>query len=81
MTRSEIEDVLRRELYGIAPDIALEDIDRGGDLREEFDIDSMDFLKLVTALGQQFSLEMPEADYPQMDSFDNLLAYLAAKAV
>ena len=79
MTQHDAETALAEELYKIAPDVALEDIDRGADLREEFDIDSMDFLRLVTALGERFGLPMPEADYPQMDSFDNLARYLAAK--
>ena len=79
MNRDDIEQLLTAELARIAPDIALDDIDRGEDLREEFDIDSIDFLNLVTALAKRFGLEMPEADYPQMDSFDHLLDYLAKK--
>ncbi len=71
------EAVLAEELKKIAPDIDLDDVDRDGDLREEFDIDSMDFLTLVTALGKRMGLEMPEADYGQMGSFNDLAAYLA----
>ncbi|MDI3338094.1 acyl carrier protein [Defluviimonas aestuarii] len=80
MTQEEIETALIAELSRIAPDIDLEDVDRGHDLREEFDIDSIDFLNLVTALGKRFGLDMPEADYPQMDTFDHLHAYLVAKS-
>jgi len=76
MTLPDIETALAEELYRIAPDIPLGDIDRTGDLREEFDIDSMDFLKLVTALGKRFDLPMPESDYQRMDSFESLTAYL-----
>ena len=79
MTRSDIENALAEELYKIAPDVPLDDIEKDGDLREEFDIDSMDFLKLVAALGKRFDLPMPEADYDQMESFDALAAYLDAK--
>jgi acyl carrier protein len=74
-----IETALSEELHRIAPDIGLEDIDRTQDLREEFDIDSMDFLTLVTALGKRFDLDMPEADYPKMQSFEALLDYLRAR--
>ncbi len=79
MTDMTIEIALTEELHRIAPDISLEDIDRANDLREEFDIDSMDFLTLVTALGKRFDLDMPEADYPKMQSFEALLDYLRAK--
>ena len=73
---SQSATALAEELYKIAPDIELDDIDRSADLREEYDIDSMDFLNLVTALGKRFQLEMPEADYPRMQTFNDLVAYL-----
>ena len=76
MTSARIENTLRSELRRIAPDIDIDTIDRDGDLREEFDIDSMDFLNLVTALGKQFGATMPEADYPRMATFNTLIAYL-----
>ena len=79
MTRDELEKVLTETLGRIAPDIDVAEIDRDGDLREEFDIDSMDFLNLVTALGKRFSLPIPEEDYPRLGSFSAALAYLEEK--
>lgn len=76
MTINEIETAVAEELFRIAPDVPMSEIDRSADLREEFDIDSMDFQRLVTALGKRFKLDMPEADYPQMDSFDTLVEYV-----
>jgi len=76
MTPAEIQTALKEELYRIAPEIELSEIDRVADLREEFDIDSIDFLTLVTALGKRFDLAMPEADYAHMGSFNELLTYL-----
>ena len=80
MTQDEIETALREELHRIAPDIEIDEIDRDADLREEFDIDSMDFLNLVTALGKRLGAEMPEADYPRMGTFEALKAYLVEQA-
>lgn len=79
MNGQEIEAALNDALHRIAPDIARDDVDPDADLREEYDIDSVDFLNLVTALGKHFSLEMPEADYSQMDTYAGLLAYLQKK--
>lgn len=78
MTRDEIEAVLRAEMHQIAPDIAIDDIDRQEDLRDEFDIDSMDFQNLVAALSKRLGIAMPEADYGEMGSFDAMLDYLTA---
>ena len=79
MTEMNIDAALAEELHRIAPDIEVTEIDRTQNLREEFDIDSMDFLTLVTALAKRFGLDMPEADYPKMQSYDALLEYLRAK--
>lgn len=76
MTDDPIRTLLARHLGRIAPDIPLEDVDPKADLRDEFDIDSMDFMTLITALGKELSLPMPEADYDQMRSFDDLAKYL-----
>jgi acyl carrier protein len=78
MTRTELETLLCEELHRIAPEIDPEAIDRTEDLREECDIDSLDFLNLVTALGKAAGKDMPEADYPKMRSYEALLDYLAA---
>jgi len=76
MTSNDIKAAVTKELQRIAPDIGIEEVDRSADLREEFDIDSMDFLNLVTALGKMFDTDMPETDYAQMRSFDGLVDYL-----
>tara|TARA_R110002096_G_scaffold432240_1_gene648600 strand:+ start:9736 stop:9981 length:246 start_codon:yes stop_codon:yes gene_type:complete len=77
MNTSEFEVILNEELRRIAPDIDANTIDREANLREEFDIDSMDFLNLVTALSSRVQTEMPETDYPHMMTYDAMVAYLA----
>lgn len=80
MTEAEARDVLADELGRIAPDIDLDDVDPAEDLRDAFEIDSMDFLNLVTALSHRLGIAIPEADYPSLASMDEAAAYLAAKA-
>ena len=46
------------------------------DLREEIDIDSMDFLNFVIALHETLHLEIPEADYPKLASLNGCLQYV-----
>lgn len=76
MTDADIRALVATQLGRIAPDIPFDSIDPSEDLREECDIDSMDFLTLITALGKELSLPMPESDYDQMRSLDDLLGYL-----
>jgi acyl carrier protein len=80
MTDLEPREALINHLGRIAPEIDIDTIDTKADLRDECDIDSMDFLNLITALGLEFSCPMPESDYDQMRSFDDMLAYLKANA-
>ncbi len=80
MNPTEADKVLAEELRRIAPDIDVAAIDRSGNLREEFDIDSMDFLNLVTALNKRLGIPIPDADYPRFATFSGAVAYLAEKA-
>ncbi len=79
MNAQDAEAALAQELRRIAPDVDPADIDRDADLREQFDIDSMDFLNLVTALNKRFGTPIPDADYPRLGSFSGAVAYLVEK--
>ena len=79
MTREEIEQVVTDELGHIAPEVDIDLVDRDGDIREEFDIDSMDFLTLVTGLHERLGIDIPEADYAKLDSLDSAVSYLEAQ--
>jgi acyl carrier protein len=79
MTRDEITAVVIDELGRIAPEIDAAQLDPEADLREEFDLDSMDFLNLVTALGERLKLDIPETDYPNFATLRRAVAYLAQK--
>jgi len=78
MTDEEIKAAVLNELGKIAPEVDGALADPSGDLREEFDIDSMDFLNLVTALHERLGIDIPEADYPQLFTLNDAVAYLAA---
>jgi acyl carrier protein len=79
MTRNDITAALLDELGRIAPEIDATRIDPNADLREELDIDSMDFLNLVTALGERLDLDIPEIDYPNLATLNHAVEYLAQK--
>jgi acyl carrier protein len=79
MTRDEISAVLIEELGRIAPETDASRIDPNADLREELDIDSMDFLNLVTALADRLQIDIPEIDYPQLATLNRAVDYLAQR--
>ena len=79
MSEIEIGKIVQEELNNIAPEVDLTTTDPTADLREAIDIDSMDFLNLVTALHRQTGIEIPEIDYPKLVTLSGIIAYLAAK--
>jgi acyl carrier protein len=79
MTRDDVTAVLIDELDRIAPEIDATRIDPDADLREELDIDSMDFLNLVAALHERLDLDIPEIDYPKLATLGHAVDYLAQR--
>lgn len=65
-------------LSGIAPEADFAHLPGDAVLREELDLDSMDFLNFVTALHARTQIDIPEADYPKLFTLDGAAAYLSA---
>jgi acyl carrier protein len=76
MSRDTLEDVVIAALTDVAPDIAGEVIDPHETFRDQFEIDSMDFLNFVVALNKATGVEIREADYPKLQTLDGAVAYL-----
>ncbi len=66
-------------LLSVAPEVDPPVIDPATDLREQFDLDFMDFLNFVIALHERFRVEIPETDYPLLASLDGAADYLRKK--
>ena len=79
MTRDEITAALIEELGKIAPEVDATRLDPDADIREELDIDSIDFLNLVTALSDRLSIDIPKVDYPSLATFAQAADYLAQR--
>jgi acyl carrier protein len=79
MSEIDIRNVVKEELNNIAPEVNLAAVDPAADLREAIDIDSMDFLNLVTALHHRTGIDIPEMDYPKLVTLTGMVAYLEAK--
>jgi acyl carrier protein len=78
MDAEEIRKVVLVELKRIAP--VLEDVAPARLLRDQVDLDSMDWLNFLVALNERLKIEIPEADYGKLGTLDQVVAYLSAKA-
>ena len=76
MTREDIRAAILNIITDIAPDEDLTTLKGDLRLRDQIDLDSMDFLDIVMELRKQYRIQIPEADYPQLGTMDSTVAYL-----
>ena len=76
MTKEEVRRAVVNILKDIAPDEDLSSIKDDVTLREQMDLDSMDFLDIVMELRKRFNIEVPESDYQELVSMDSCIQYL-----
>ena len=76
MTRDEVRQVIISILKDIAPDEDVSSIEDDAILREQIDLDSMDFLDIVMELRKRFNIEVPESDYQELASMASCIRYL-----
>ena len=79
MTEDQVKQIVIDIIADIAPDEDTSNIKPEIKLRDQLDLDSMDFLDIVMELRKQHGIEVPEADYPELASLDSCAAYLTPK--
>jgi len=79
MTREEIGQAVIDIITEIVPDEECSSLDPAAPLRDQLDLDSMDFLDIVMELRKQYGVEVPEDDYPQLATLNSCMDYLEPK--
>jgi acyl carrier protein len=73
--RADVLDLLQ----SIAPEVEPGSIDAGRALRQQVDLDSMDWLNFLVGLHERVGVQVPESDYARLSTLDQLLDYLSAR--
>jgi acyl carrier protein len=81
MTENEIRQIVKQALGNIAPEVDLDAIDPGKDLREQMDIDSVDFLNFVIGLHKELNVDIPDADVAKLATFNGCVTYLTSRLI
>jgi len=79
MTEEQVKQIVIDIINEIAPGEDTSALKPEVNLRDQLDLDSMDFLDIVMELRKQHNIEVPEADYPELASLDSCAAYLTPK--
>ncbi|MBK8900909.1 MAG: acyl carrier protein [Anaerolineaceae bacterium] len=75
----ELKGTIFTILGSIAPEADFETLDPTVNLQEALDIDSFDFLNFLIALNDELGVEIPEADYGQLVSLNDIVNYLSVR--
>ena len=79
MNPETVRTLVMEAIQTVAPEMEASDIDPDENLREECDIDSMDFLNFLSALKKISGVSIPETDYPKVDTLNKMIEYLNEK--
>lgn len=79
MTDEQIKQAIVGIINDINPDEDTSSIDPAVRLREQLDLDSMDFLDIVMELRKRYGVHVPDTDYEHLASLDSCVAYLRDK--
>lgn len=79
MEKTEVRQIVLDIIADIALDEDVTNIDDDKALRDQLDLDSMDFLDIVMELKKQHKIEVPQEDYPKLASMNSCVEYLGPK--
>ena len=79
MDEQALREIVLATLCRIAPEVVAGELQSHVPLRDQVDLDSMDWLNFLVALHGRLGVDIPEADYRKLVTLDDLCAYLAAR--
>ena len=79
MTEEEVILAVKDIIQTVAPDEDVSNLDPAVRLRDQIDLDSMDFLDIVMELRKLYGVQVPEEDYKELATLDGCVRYLHPK--
>lgn len=79
MTPTDVRAAVLACIQRLAPEADLAALKGSEPLRRQLDIDSMDHLNLVIDLHRVLGVEIPEADYHEIATLDDMVRYLETR--
>jgi acyl carrier protein/RimJ/RimL family protein N-acetyltransferase len=76
---SRIQACVLDILKSLSPQVDIGAISADQPLRQQIDLDSMDWLNLIVGMDEKLHIEVPEADYGKLATLDAIVTYLASR--
>lgn len=77
MTSDEVRNAVMEIIEFIAPDEDLSELKGDVRIRDQIDLDSMDFLDIIMELRKRYKIQVPEDDYMKLSTLDGCVEYLS----
>ena len=79
MNDTQIKSQVVAIIRSVAPEVEEGDLVANRPLRDQVDLDSMDWLKVIIGVHEKLHVDIPEADYGKLRSLDDWAAYLRGR--
>ncbi|CAG1772887.1 acyl carrier protein [uncultured bacterium] len=79
MTLEQIRKIAIATLQTLAPELEGDELIGNKPLRNQVDLDSMDWLSFLIGLHQKLKVDIPEADYAKLVTMDDVVGYLHSR--
>jgi acyl carrier protein len=76
MKADEIRSLILEVMHEIVPDEDLSELKGDVRIRDQIEMDSMDFLDIIMELRKRFGVVVPEDDYMKLSTLDGSVEYL-----
>jgi acyl carrier protein len=76
MKAEEIRTMVIEVIHEIVPDEDLSNLKGDIRIRDQIEMDSMDFLDVIMELRKRYNIVVPEDDYMELSTLDSSVAYL-----
>lgn len=75
-TQQQIRDDVVAVLTRIAPEVEADELQDDELLRDQVDLDSMDWLNFLIGVHKRFDVEIPESDYARLRTLTDIVSYV-----
>jgi acyl carrier protein len=79
MTRAEVQHQIIMALGRVAPEVNMTTLAADKPIRDQIDLDSVDYLNFIIDVHSRTGVDIPEADYGKLTSIDAAIDYIVEK--
>jgi acyl carrier protein len=80
MNTKEVTDILAKIFHEVAPEIEFATIDTSRPLRDQVEIDSFDFYRIIVQIDKKAGVNIPDTKIAEFNNLDDLIQYVVFRS-